>query len=143
MVGGDNWGIISTGPDAVNIQTVLPRAALVPIAEVAAPAALVSVLQHGGVFVGRDAEIAALADVLDDRLRGAASMGGGDGRADGGRTVVVAAVHGLGGVGKSALAAQYALRQAARRKHRLHLRLGLVPRRQSIPNAGCSCTIMH
>ena len=125
MVGGDNWGIISTGPDAVNIQTVLPRAALVPIAEVAAPAALVSVPQHGGVFVGRDAEVAALADVLDDRLSGAASMGGGDERADGGRTVVVAAVHGLGGVDKSALAAQYALRQAARRKHRLHLLLGL------------------
>ncbi|NRQ34560.1 tetratricopeptide repeat protein [Nonomuraea sp. NN258] len=53
--------------------------------------------RHTGVFVGRDTELAA----LEAALRG-------------GRDVVVAAVHGLGGVGKSTLAARYAQAQAVR-----------------------------
>ncbi|MFF0526695.1 FxSxx-COOH system tetratricopeptide repeat protein [Actinomadura nitritigenes] len=84
---------MSTGPDATNIQhqTVLPAQALRPVEQVTAPPGTVNVPWHEGVFVGRQR---ALVD-LDAALKSDAP-------------VVIAAVHGLGGVGKSTLAARYA-----------------------------------
>ncbi|MFI7419431.1 tetratricopeptide repeat protein [Nonomuraea sp. NPDC049684] len=78
--------------------TVLPEAALRPVTEVSAPPRLVYLPRHTHTFVGRGDELA----VLEAALRG-------------GGEVVVAAVHGLGGVGKSTLAAHYALAQATGR----------------------------
>ena len=98
--GGDISGIASTGDDAVNVQyraermTVLPEQAFRPWAELAAPAGL-SNLPRPGLFVGRAGELA--------RLDAAMAGPGG---------VVVQAVHGLGGVGKSTLAAQWAAAHA-------------------------------
>jgi hypothetical protein len=83
------------GRDQTINETVLPAAALRPVTEVAAPPGLVNLPRHTRTFVGRGEELAALE---------AALRGGGE--------VVVAAVHGLGGVGKSTLAAHYALAQA-------------------------------
>ncbi|MEU4825112.1 NB-ARC domain-containing protein [Actinomadura sp. NPDC023710] len=117
-----NSGIVATGDDAANTQitgnvsghgrlnqagrdlsinesTVLPPEAVRPVSEVAAPG-LVNVPGHQHVFVGRGDEL----DELDAALR-----------APGG--VVVAAVHGLGGVGKSTLAARYAAAHAAGAAH--------------------------
>ncbi|SPL95756.1 Putative ATP/GTP-binding protein [[Actinomadura] parvosata subsp. kistnae] len=107
-VQGGNAGIISTGESATNVQvhahasehghvtqTVLPAAALRPVSEVSAPPATVNVPGHQQVFVGRGDELAAVEAAL-----GASGP------------VVVAAVHGLGGVGKSTLAARYAAGQA-------------------------------
>jgi tetratricopeptide (TPR) repeat protein len=99
--GGDISGIASTGDDAVNVQyraeqmTVLPAQAFRPWAELAAPAGL-SNLPRPGVFVGRAHELARL---------DAAMAGPGQ--------VVVQAVHGLGGIGKSTLAARWAAAHAA------------------------------
>ncbi|GAA0420659.1 hypothetical protein Acor_83230 [Acrocarpospora corrugata] len=90
-VGGDNRGIISTGPNATNVQTVLPVAAVRPVTDVDAPPGMARLPAHSAVFVGRDDDLADLATAL-------AGPG----------SVVVAAVHGLGGVGKSTLAARYA-----------------------------------
>src|SRR5438874_805361 len=93
--GGDISGIASTGDDAVNVQfraeqmTVLPVEAFGPWAELPAPVGL-SNLPRPGLFVGRTRELA--------RLEAAMTGPGG---------VVVQAVHGLGGVGKSTLAAQW------------------------------------
>ncbi len=70
---------------------MLPDDVVWPVAEVEAPPGLVNVPGHQHVFVGRGDEL----EELDTALR-----------APGG--VVVAAVHGLGGVGKSTLAARYA-----------------------------------
>ncbi|MEU5869787.1 tetratricopeptide repeat protein [Nonomuraea sp. NPDC047529] len=81
--------------DQIINETVLPVEALRPVTEVAAPPRLVNLPRHTRTFVGRGDELAALE---------AALRGGGE--------VVVAAVHGLGGVGKSTLAAHYALAQA-------------------------------
>ncbi|MEU8364952.1 FxSxx-COOH system tetratricopeptide repeat protein [Nonomuraea sp. NPDC048882] len=105
---GSNAGIISTGEGATNVQlhahasehghvtqTVLPVDALRPVTEVSAPPAMVNVPGHRQVFVGRGGELAALEAALGAR-----------------GPVVVAAVHGLGGVGKSTLAARYAAAQA-------------------------------
>jgi tetratricopeptide (TPR) repeat protein len=98
---GDISGIASTGDDAVNVQyraermTVLPAEAFGPWAELAAPAGL-SNLPRPGLFVGRAHELARLDAAL-------AGPGG----------VVVQAVHGLGGVGKSTLAARWAAAHAA------------------------------
>ncbi|MEU8358757.1 NB-ARC domain-containing protein [Nonomuraea sp. NPDC048882] len=119
-ISGDNSGIASTGDNTTNVQmraeasgsgrvyqavrdqtineTVLPEAVVRPVAEVVAPPRLVNLPRHTRTFVGRGEELARLE---------AALRGGGE--------VVVAAVHGLGGVGKSTLAAHYALAQAARR----------------------------
>jgi tetratricopeptide (TPR) repeat protein len=99
--GGDISGIASTGDDAVNVQyrsermTVLPEQAFQPWAELVIPAAL-SNLPRPGLFVGRAGELA--------RLDAAMAGPGG---------VVVQAVHGLGGVGKSMLAACWAAAHAA------------------------------
>ncbi|WP_219825859.1 tetratricopeptide repeat protein [Nonomuraea typhae] len=120
VIGSDNSGIISTGSGASNIQmsarasgqsrvyqaggdltvneTVLPAEALRPVEQVDAPSAVVNVPVHAGVFVGRAPELAEVERALE---------------APG--PVVVAAVHGLGGIGKSTLAAQYALGQARER----------------------------
>ena len=98
--GGDISGIASTGDDAVNVQyraeqmTVLPEQAFRPWAELAAPAGL-SNLPRPGLFVGRAGELA--------RLDAAMAGPGG---------VVVQAVHGLGGIGKSTLAARWAAAHA-------------------------------
>ncbi|MEV4178786.1 tetratricopeptide repeat protein [Nonomuraea sp. NPDC049709] len=78
-------------------MTVLPEAALRPVTEVTAPPGLVNLPRHTRTFVGRGEELATLEVAL---------RSGGE--------VVVAAVHGLGGVGKSTLAAHYALSQATR-----------------------------
>ncbi|WP_149265101.1 ATP-binding protein [Actinomadura sp. K4S16] len=79
----------------ISKSTVLPPEVVRPVSEVGAPPGLVNVPGHQQVFVGRDGEL----DELDKALR-----------APGG--VVVAAVHGLGGVGKSTLAAHYAATHA-------------------------------
>ena len=88
---GDISGIASTGDYATNVQaeqvTVLPAEVFRPASEVAAPPGLVNLPVRPDLFVGRDE---ALAD-----LRAALPAGSG---------VVV----GLGGVGKSTLAARYA-----------------------------------
>ena len=75
-------------------QPPLPEQAFAPWAELAAPAPL-SNLPRPGLFVGRAAQLA--------RLN--AAMAGPAG-------VVVQAVHGLGGVGKSTLAAAWAAAHA-------------------------------
>jgi tetratricopeptide (TPR) repeat protein len=77
------------------IQPPLPEQAFRPWAELAAPAGL-SNLPRPGLFVGRAHELA--------RLDAAMAGPGG---------VVVQAVHGLGGIGKSTLAARWAATHAA------------------------------
>ncbi|MFF8787997.1 FxSxx-COOH system tetratricopeptide repeat protein [Streptomyces sp. NPDC015125] len=88
-VGGDNHAPILTGDGARAVS--LPREALRPPAEVTAPAGLDNLPVRPGLFVGRTAEL--------DRLDGVLAAPGG---------VVVQAVHGLGGIGKSTLAAHWA-----------------------------------
>ncbi|MFI6396431.1 tetratricopeptide repeat protein [Nonomuraea sp. NPDC050540] len=117
VVEGGNTGIASSGDGARNVQQqaraseqtvitqvagdqtvhqyVMPDTAVRPVAEVVAPPGLVNLPRHTRTFVGRGDELTRLEAVL---------RGGGG--------VVVAAVHGLGGVGKSTLAAHYALAQA-------------------------------
>lgn len=85
------------GRDQTITNIELPPEALRPAGEVAAPPRLVNLPSRTQVFVGRMDELAR----LDAALIGA---GG----------VVVAAVHGLGGIGKSTLAARYASTHAAR-----------------------------
>ncbi|WP_326641039.1 ATP-binding protein [Nonomuraea fuscirosea] len=85
------------GGDQFINETVVPEAAVRPVVEVAAASRLVNLPRHTRTFAGRGEELARLE---------AALRGGGE--------VVVAAVHGLGGVGKSTLAAHYALAQAVR-----------------------------
>jgi tetratricopeptide (TPR) repeat protein len=94
--GGDNKGITSAGDNTVNIQaeSVIQPGALRPLSEVAPTAKPVGV-PGVGVFVGRDDELAQLHAALSEQ-----------------GTVVVWAVHGLGGIGKSTLAARYALEHA-------------------------------
>ena len=79
----------------VNYQPPLPEQAFRPWAELAVPAGL-SNLPRPGLFVGRAGELARLDAAL-------AGPGG----------VVVQAVHGLGGIGKSTLAAHWAAAHAA------------------------------
>ncbi|GIH28547.1 hypothetical protein Aph01nite_68570 [Acrocarpospora phusangensis] len=76
---------------------VLPSEAARPITEVEASPGLVNVPVRGQVFVGRDDELTDLRESLERP-----------------GPVVVAAVHGMGGVGKSTLAAQYAFEQRER-----------------------------
>ncbi|GAA4625834.1 FxSxx-COOH system tetratricopeptide repeat protein [Actinoallomurus vinaceus] len=97
---GNVTGIVSLGAGSTNVQNILamlPAEALRPVEQVAAPRSLVNVPFHSQVFVGREEELAALEEAL-------AEPGG----------VVLAAVHGLGGVGKSTLAAHYAAACARR-----------------------------
>ena len=104
-VSGDNPGVIATGDAAVIVQhqsqqaTVLPPEALTPPAQIDAPPGLANLPELPCLFVGRDADLA--------RLEAALTV-------DGGGDVVVQAVAGLGGIGKSTLAARYA---ATHRQH--------------------------
>src|SRR5260370_23055955 len=99
--GGDISGTACGGDDAVNVQyraeqmTVLPAEAFRPWAELAVPAGLANLPSRPGLFVGRAHELARL---------DAALAGPGE--------VVVQAVHGLGGIGKSTLAAHWAAARA-------------------------------
>ena len=99
--GGDISGIASTGDDAMNVQyraermTVLPAEAFRSWAELAVPPGLGNLPARPGLFVGRAGELARLDAAL-------AGPGG----------VVVQAVHGLGGIGKSTLAAHWAAAHA-------------------------------
>jgi hypothetical protein len=79
----------------VNYRPPLPEQAFRPWTELAVPAGL-SNLPRSGLFVGRAHELARLDAAL-------AGLGG----------VVVQAVHGLGGVGKSTLAARWAAAHAS------------------------------
>jgi tetratricopeptide (TPR) repeat protein len=98
----DISGIASTGDHAVNIQNraaqmvVLPAEAFAPMKDVPAPVGLTNLPVRPGLFVGRAEELRRLDAAL------AESHG-----------VVVQAVHGLGGIGKSALAAHWAATRAA------------------------------
>ncbi|MEV0167593.1 tetratricopeptide repeat protein [Nonomuraea fuscirosea] len=103
-VGGDLNGIASTGEGATNVliqadqASVLPAEAFIRMADLPPPPRLTNVPLHTGLFVGR---VQALAR-LDEALEG---PGG----------AVVQAVHGLGGIGKSTLAAQWAATRGAAR----------------------------
>jgi tetratricopeptide (TPR) repeat protein len=102
-VNRDVTGIASSGDRAVNIQnraeriTVLPAEAFAPVTEVDVPPGLTNLPERPRQFVGRAAELLQLDAAL-------AGPGG----------VLVHAVHGLGGIGKSTLAARWAVRHAAR-----------------------------
>ncbi|MFF7258802.1 FxSxx-COOH system tetratricopeptide repeat protein [Streptomyces sp. NPDC008159] len=89
---GGFYGVAQTGDGARALT--LPPQALLPPAEVDAPPGLDN-LPRRGAFVGRTAEL--------DRLDQILSHPG---------EVVVQAVHGLGGIGKSALAAHWAATRA-------------------------------
>ncbi|MGY2119597.1 tetratricopeptide repeat protein [Nocardia gipuzkoensis] len=87
---GGNAGVVQTGDNSRIVQ--LPAEAWQPIAEVDAPPGIDNLPVHPGhAFVGRDAELGELDTVLAAPGR-----------------VVVQAVHGLGGIGKSTLAAHWA-----------------------------------
>ena len=98
-VTGNNPGIIATGESPVIVQhqslqaTVLPPDAIAPPAQIDAPPGLGNLPEHPGLFVGRATDLA--------RLETAVNASG--------ENTVVHAVHGLGGIGKSTLAARYAL----------------------------------
>ena len=100
---GDISGIASSGDHALNVQfrsgqmTALPAEAFRPVTDLTAPSGLASLPGCPTLFVGRDAELA--------RLDEAMTKPGG---------VVVHAVHGLGGIGKSTLAAYWAATHADR-----------------------------
>jgi tetratricopeptide (TPR) repeat protein len=94
-VGRDNSGIVSIGDGATNVQVSLPDGALRPVTEVFVPPRLTNVPSRIGQFVGRDDELAELDATLHS-----------------GADVVVAAVYGPAGVGKSTLAARYAAARA-------------------------------
>ncbi|NAS20079.1 tetratricopeptide repeat protein [Herbidospora sp. NEAU-GS84] len=84
-------------------QTVLPGETLRLVDQVAAPSHLVNIpAGHAQVFVGRGEELAVLGEALPSPRPGAEPTG----------AVVVAALHGLGGIGKSTLAARYAAAHA-------------------------------
>ncbi|MEV0733691.1 tetratricopeptide repeat protein [Polymorphospora sp. NPDC050346] len=96
-IGGDLGGIVSIGSGATNVQVRAAQAVVLPPtvgqspAQVEAPPALVNLPIRPGIFIGRTNPL----DHLDKHL---AAPGG----------VVVQAVHGLGGIGKSTLAARWA-----------------------------------
>lgn len=87
--------VYQAGRDLTVYETVLPAEVLRPVAEVDAPSGLVYLPERPNIFVGRETDLA--------RLEEALSTAGG---------VVVQAVHGLGGIGKSTLAAHYAATRA-------------------------------
>ncbi|MBH5335411.1 tetratricopeptide repeat protein [Streptomyces pactum] len=88
-IGRDNYGTVQTGDHATAVS--LPAEAFRPLARVAARAGMDNLPLRPALFVGRD-------DALR-RLDAAMMSTGG---------VLVQAVHGLGGVGKSTLAAHWA-----------------------------------
>ncbi len=90
------WLGLRALPDQAQHATVLPPEALTPPAGIEAPPNLTNLPHHTGMFVGRAGELARLADAVTASADVA------------GAGVVVLAVHGLGGVGKSTLAARYA-----------------------------------
>ncbi|GEB60108.1 FxSxx-COOH system tetratricopeptide repeat protein [Streptomyces gardneri] len=89
VIDGHNYGLVMTGDGARAVE--LPAEALRPPAQVDAPPGLDDLPLHRGPFVGRTSEL--------QRLDAALAAPGG---------VLVQAVHGLGGVGKSTLAAHWA-----------------------------------
>jgi tetratricopeptide (TPR) repeat protein len=92
-VAGDNYAPITTGDHSpVRVITVGP---LPPVSDVSPAPGPVGIPEHVPLFVGRTGDLADLERVLA-----------------GGPGVVVQAVHGLGGIGKSALAARYVLLHA-------------------------------
>ncbi|MFI9771845.1 NB-ARC domain-containing protein [Streptomyces sp. NPDC052415] len=93
--GGDFLGNALTGDNTRVVQ--LPPEALRPPSEVEAPPGLDDLPLRPGTFVGRTREL--------QRLDAALSVPG---------QVVVQAVHGLGGIGKSTLAAHWAATRGAR-----------------------------
>ncbi|MFJ5229068.1 tetratricopeptide repeat protein [Kitasatospora sp. NPDC088391] len=93
VAGGSFHGVVGTGDHMTVVQ--VPPGELRPVAEVDAPGRLVSLPARHPGFVGRVRELAAL-----DEAFGAAG------------TVVVQALHGLGGIGKSTLAARWAAGRA-------------------------------
>jgi tetratricopeptide (TPR) repeat protein len=92
----DISGIASTGPYTTNIQaeqaTVLPAHVLGPVSDVAAPPGLMNLPARPHLFVGRDQQLADLHAALTATQA----------------TAQAVVVHGLGGTGKSTLAARYA-----------------------------------
>jgi tetratricopeptide (TPR) repeat protein len=96
-VASDYGSINQAAGDQYITQLDLPRQASRPVDQVAAPRGLTNVPGHAHAFVGRGDELAELDESLN---------------ASGG--VIVAAVHGLGGIGKSTLAAHYAETTAGR-----------------------------
>lgn len=86
----------SLGDMIVYQQTVLPPQAFRPAAEVVAPEGLMRIPCRTQVFVGRSRELT--------RIQAALSRGEGP---------EVCVIHGLGGIGKSALAAQWAYQHRA------------------------------
>ncbi|WP_331734026.1 FxSxx-COOH system tetratricopeptide repeat protein (plasmid) [Streptomyces sp. NBC_01220] len=88
-IGGHNYGLVMTGDNATAVT--IPAEALRPPSEVPAPPGLDDLPLHRGPFVGRSRELRQLDAAL-------AQPGG----------VLVQAVHGLGGIGKSTLAAHWA-----------------------------------
>ncbi|MFE3699382.1 NB-ARC domain-containing protein, partial [Nocardia tengchongensis] len=88
-VSGTGNRITQAGRDVVEVT--LPPEALTPVAEVDTPTGLANLPLLPARFVGRTAEL----DRLDQALAET-------------QQVVVAAVHGLGGIGKSTLVAQWA-----------------------------------
>ncbi|MFJ8614131.1 tetratricopeptide repeat protein [Streptomyces sp. NPDC093675] len=92
-IGGNNYAPVLTGDQSRAIS--LPPEALRPPVEVAAPTGLDTLAVRPGLFVGRVREL----ERLDTAL---ANPGG----------AVVQAVHGLGGIGKSTLAAHWAATRA-------------------------------
>ncbi|WP_283112136.1 tetratricopeptide repeat protein [Streptomyces halobius] len=87
--GGDFLGTALTGDNATAVQ--LPPEALVPAADLQAPPGLDNLPVRPDTFVGRAREL--------ERLDAALSCAG---------QTVIQAVHGLGGIGKSTLAAHWA-----------------------------------
>jgi tetratricopeptide (TPR) repeat protein len=105
----DHGRVYQAGRDQsiVQQQTVLPPGGLRPIGEVVVPLGFVGLPGRPELFVGREAALTQLkaalaipasADSADPASTGGAMPAG----------VVVQAVHGLGGIGKSTLAAHYA-----------------------------------
>ncbi|AHH99175.1 tetratricopeptide repeat protein [Kutzneria albida] len=92
-VGGNNSGIVSIGDQTHNEQHQHLPPTITPMEQVDAPVGLVNLPESPALFVGRDEDVDRLHAVLTDRGSG---------------PVTVAVVHGLGGVGKSTLAAHYA-----------------------------------
>jgi tetratricopeptide (TPR) repeat protein len=90
-VGGDNHGIISTG-DHAHISQHLPPPHITPMERVDALPGVINLPQRSALFVGRE----------DDLLRTSEALSLSAG------SVAVTVMHGLGGVGKSTLAAGYA-----------------------------------